>query len=447
MSTHHPSYLANLLDYLSGVVKQRLQGFFVQGQKTVVSADLPPDWNAIRHPLPQFIVENQLNREETLLLLMALAPHIKTDFYESILAESLTKAGDFPQLGGVRSQQSRVFLPTAETIIFVLAGDDLERRILAQKLFLSDHLFAKNRILWLEDALPGEPINSTKVIINPELVELFIHGKPSPPRFGMNFPAERIETLMDWNDLVLNDQTRQQVNELNIWLAHHGTLMDQWGMKKRLKQGYRALFHGPPGTGKTLTAALLGKQTGRDVYRIDLSMVISKFIGETEKNLSNLFAKAENKDWILFFDEADALFGKRTNVRDAHDKYANQETAYLLQRIENYNGLVILASNFKSNIDEAFVRRFQSIVHFPMPNAVERRQLWEIGFPKEHLTFTDVNLDVIAQRYELSGASIMNIVQFCCLKALQRGNNQISDAEIREGVAREFYKEGKIVHT
>ncbi|MBL7828099.1 MAG: ATP-binding protein [Saprospiraceae bacterium] len=446
MSATHPSYLANLLDYLAGIIKLRLQSYFVPGQKPV-SADLPPDWSAVRHPLALFIQEHELNREETLLLLMALAPHIKTDFYELVLAESLPKAGDFPQLGGVRSQQSRVFLPTAETLLFMLAGDDLERRILVQKMFLSDHIFSKNRILWLEDAPSGEPIHSAKVIINPEYIELFIHGKPTPPRFGMNFPAERIETLMDWNDLVLNEQTRQQVNELNVWLQHHNTLMEQWGMKKRLKQGYRALFHGPPGTGKTLTAALLGKQTGRDVYRIDLSMVISKFIGETEKNLSNLFAKAENKDWVLFFDEADALFGKRTNVRDAHDKYANQETAYLLQRIENYNGLVILASNFKSNIDEAFVRRFQSIVHFPLPNASERRQLWEKGFPKEHLTLQGVNLDVIAQRYELSGASIMNIVQYCCLKALHRGDGKISDAEIREGVAREFYKEGKIVHS
>ena len=131
-------------------------------------------------------------------------------------------------------------------------------------------------------------------------------------------------------------------------------------MRKRVKPGYRALFHGPPGTGKTLTATLLGKHTGRPVFRIDLSRVVSKYIGETEKNLSRLFDKAEHKDWILFFDEADALFGKRTEIRDAHDKYANQEVAYLLQRIESYAGLVILATNQRGNIDEAFLRRFQA---------------------------------------------------------------------------------------
>ena len=145
------------------------------------------------------------------------------------------------------------------------------------------------------------------------------------------------------------------------------------------------LFHGPPGTGKTLTAGLLGKIAQKDVYRIDLSMVISKYIGETEKNLARLFDKAERKDWILFFDEADSLFGKRGQVKDAHDKYANQEVSYLLQRVEAYNGLVILASNFKNNIDEAFLRRFQSIIYFPLP-AKEELELglgWRVSWPKD----------------------------------------------------------------
>ncbi|MCC7507063.1 MAG: ATP-binding protein [Saprospiraceae bacterium] len=204
------------------------------------------------------------------------------------------------------------------------------------------------------------------------------------------------------------------------------------------------MFHGPPGTGKTLTAALLGKYTGRDVYRVDLSMVISKFIGETEKNLSNLFDKAENKDWILFFDEADALFGKRTGVRDAHDKYANQEVAYLLQRVEHFNGLVILASNFKSNIDDAFMRRFQSIIHFPMPGVGERLSIWQKSFP-DKFQLNGLNLNAFAQRYELSGAGILNVVQFACLRALERNSTQIAEAEVREGVIREFGKEGKIV--
>src|SRR5690606_11585436 len=131
---------------------------------------------------------------------------------------------------------------------------------------------------------------------------------------------------------------------------------DAWDMRQLIKPGYRTLFYGPPGTGKTLTAMLLGKEFQRNVFRIDLSQVVSKYIGETEKNLEKIFQRAANKEWILFFDEADALFGKRTSVKDAHDRYANQEVSYLLQRVEDFPGLVILASNYKNNIDKAFVR-------------------------------------------------------------------------------------------
>ena len=145
---------------------------------------------------------------------------------------------------------------------------------------------------------------------------------------------------------------------------------------------------GPPGTGKTMTASLLGKEFNKDVYRIDLSQIVSKYIGETEKNLEKIFVKAEHKDWILFFDEADALFGKRSNVQSAHDKYANQEVSYLLQRVEDFSGLIILASNYKTNIDSAFVRRFNAIIHFPMPGHHERFELWRVSHKQaEHADY------------------------------------------------------------
>ena len=169
---------------------------------------------------------------------------------------------------------------------------------------------------------------------------------------------------MNWDDLIVDEFTAQQLDELRIWLQHGQTLYEGWGMSTKLKPGYKALFHGPSGTGKTLTAALLGKLFNLDVYRVDLSMVISKYIGDTEKNLEKVFKKAENKNWILFFDEADSLFGKRTSISDSHDKYANQEISYLLQRLEDYRGLVILASNMRNNVDEAFTRRLQAVILF-----------------------------------------------------------------------------------
>jgi len=237
----------------------------------------------------------------------------------------------------------------------------------------------------------------------------------------------------------------EDVLEIKSWLAHGETLLYELGLAKKIKPGYRSLFHGPPGTGKTLTASLLGKSFERDVYRIDLSAVISKYIGETEKNLEKIFQKAELRDWILFFDEADALFGKRTKISSSHDRFANQEVSYLLQRVEDYPGVVILASNMRANLDDAFVRRFQSIIHFPMPDARERQQLWQSAFSEKTPLQENIDLKEISARYELSGGSIMNVVRYATLRALERGERVITNADLQEGIRKEFQKEGKTI--
>jgi SpoVK/Ycf46/Vps4 family AAA+-type ATPase len=287
---------------------------------------------------------------------------------------------------------------------------------------------------------------SGRLVMDQEYVELFTTGVVSKPKLSSDFPAQLIETELEWNDLVLNEKTSSQIAEIEIWLKHNAVLMNDWGMKSRIKPGFRVLFSGPSGTGKTLTASLLGKYTNRDVYRIDLSMVISKYIGETEKNLSKLFDRAANKNWILFFDEADALFGKRTNVRDAHDKYANQEVSYLLQRIESHAGLVILASNLKNNIDSAFTRRFNSIVEFDNPSAQERLILWKKNIPPNVKLDEKIVLKDIAAKYEVSGANIVNIIHYACLKTLENKSTIISYADLLKGIQKEYVKEGKMIN-
>ncbi len=298
----------------------------------------------------------------------------------------------------------------------------------------------EEQILQLEPPLPGEPRLSGRLLMHPEYVALFTAGQVSPPRFGMDFPAQRLDTRQDWDDLVLHPHTRQQVQQLLHWLDHGQRLLGEWGLGRKVAPGYRVLFYGPPGTGKTLTAALLGKSTGRDVYRVDLSLVVSKYIGETEKNLSSLFEKAEHKNWVLFFDEADALFGKRTGVRDAHDRYANQEIAYLLQRVETYDGLVILASNFMDNIDEAFLRRFQAVIHFPQPRPGERLLLWQKALPPAITLEPGADLKSIAAQYDLSGADIVNVVHFCCLQAIADNRQILSRENLHSGIQRELQK-------
>ncbi len=383
--------------------------------------------------------------EEFMLLMLALVPHLRPDFFGKIIAAHLPEGGDFPEFGGVRAASHRGILPTGETAQFLLAGNNLEKRIDVQRLLGSDHWFAQHRILWLEPVREGEPAMSGRLVMDPELVELLTTGTVSKPRFSADFPAEYIETEMDWGDLVLHDNTVRHIREIENWIKHNDTLLHEWGMKKRVKPGYRALFYGPPGTGKTLTATLLGKHTGRSVFRIDLSRIVSKYIGETEKNLSRLFDKAEHKDWILFFDEADALFGKRTDIRDAHDKYANQEVAYLLQRIEGYNGLVILATNQRANIDEAFVRRFHAIIHFPMPRPEERYEIWQKALPPQLSIADDIDWRHVAARYELTGAGILNVAHFCAIEALADQSLRLDMKRLEHAILREYVKEGKVV--
>ncbi len=422
-------------------IKYRLSEYFPSGTKEPIPELLNVDeWQL---PVRGFIEKNNLTVNETLLVLVALIPHVYPDAFDNAIQGNIPGAGDFPKIGGVRGKNFRGFIPTGETALFLLAGDDLTQRLQVNELFSAEHFFAKSRILWLEDVPAGEPVMSGKIIMSQEYVELFTTGRATRPHFNSSFPARLIETRLEWDDLVLNDEVMQQIKELEQWLQYNNTLMNEWGMGNRLKKGYRVLFHGPPGTGKTLTASLLGKYTGRDVYKIDLSMVVSKYIGETEKNLENLFAKAETKNWILFFDEADALFGKRTGVRDAHDKYANQEVSYLLQRVEDFDGLVILASNMKNNIDDAFIRRFNSIIRFPLPDESDRAIIWRKSFP-DHIAFNN-NIDVpeAVKKYELTGGNIINVVQYSCLKSLEEQSNEIFLNHVLNGIKREMHKEGK----
>jgi SpoVK/Ycf46/Vps4 family AAA+-type ATPase len=250
---------------------------------------------------------------------------------------------------------------------------------------------------------------------------------------------------MTWDDAVLPPGTRQQIADIGAWLEHQHQVAADQNLARKVKPGYRVLFYGPPGTGKTLTAALLGKQHNKEVYRIDLSQIVSKYIGETEKNLEAVFRRAERKDWILFFDEADALFGKRTSVQSAHDKYANQEVSYLLQRVEDYGGLLILASNFKNNLDDAFIRRFHAIVHFPPPNAQERHLLWQKSMPASLPLDSSVDLHELASHYELTGAGILNAVHYAALHTFCAGGVVLTHAGLMEGVRKEFLKEEKAV--
>ncbi|WP_034246518.1 ATP-binding protein [Aquimarina atlantica] len=432
--------LENALIGLKNLLLSRLKSFETNTSFEVNIEDFN-SWSSVL--TPHFPV-SKIDFNELVIITLALVPHIRPHYFDRLIQSVYPNGGAFPHLGGVRGKGHRGFLPSGETALFLLAGENLEDRFQIQHLFSPDHWFAKKQILRLAEPEKNEPEMSGQLIMDREYVEKITLGKITRPSFSSDFPAARITTQQTWDDLVLPKSTLTQIQDILTWLRYKEILLDELEMSSKLKPGYRALFYGPPGTGKTLTANLLGKYTNRDIYRVDLSSVVSKYIGETEKNLANLFNRAENKDWILFFDEADALFGRRTQVQNSHDRYANQEVAYLLQRIETYQGLIILASNFKSNIDEAFIRRFQSIIHFPMPRVQERLYLWQRAFPDKIQLDSEINMRQLAQKFELTGADIMNVVQYVCLNALAKERVKVSYHDITDGIKREFIKSGKL---
>ena len=387
----------------------------------------------------------QLSVDERIILLLALAPHIQPQLLDVFFTRNADYDRGFTEFGGIRGQNHGGFLPTGETAAFLLAAGSLQQRLALLDLFLDNHCFRKFNILHLVHPQGDEPFLSGMIRLSPEYLSYFTRGVSHQPDFSIQFPARRIHTEMDWSGLVLDDETAQGVQELHDWLEFGHELLNEWGMSKKIRPGYRALFHGPPGTGKTLTATLLGKAAGLDVYRIDLSMVISKYIGETEKNLSKVFDQAEQKNWILFFDEADALFGKRTQTTSANDRYANQEVSYLLQRMEDFPGVVILATNLRANLDEAFSRRFQSMVYFPVPGPAQRQLLWRQSFPDRMLLEDGADLKALSEKYELTGGAIINVSRYAALQAIKNGTNLIRQKDILEGIRREYRKEGKTV--
>ena len=386
------------------------------------------------------------NDAEFFIFLLALLPHTKPHYLTQVIQEELPQGGDFPEIGGVRVEHFRGIIPTVETALFFLKPPTGDARREIFDLFEQDHFFYTQNILTIEPTAPTNPFISSKIILSDEVVHKLLFAKEYTPKFSSQFPAKKITTSQSWNDLVLNKECLEGIKEIKNWVRFHERIQDDKVLGSKIKRGYRVLFYGPPGTGKTLTAALLGKEFERLVFKVDLSSLVSKYIGETEKNLSKLLDIAAGQNWILMFDEADSLFGKRTTVNDAHDRYANQGTSYLLQRIEDFNGLVILTSNLKSNIDKAFMRRFQTIVQFNLPDANERMDLWKKMMPDGIAISKKVDINEISRQYELTGGNIINVIQKAALTALQRDGKkpEISMRDIRYAIRQEFLKEDRI---
>lgn len=257
--------------------------------------------------------------------------------------------------------------------------------------------------------------------------------------------AARLTPANSWKDVVLPDRQMEMLNSIQAYLRHRDLVLSQWGYDRAVarNQGLKVLFAGESGTGKTMSAQVLAKELGLDIFRVDLATIVSKYIGETEKNLDRIFSAAEGSNAILFFDEADALFGKRSEVGDSHDRYANIEVAYLLQKMEGYPGAVILATNFRKNIDDAFLRRLDFVIDFPFPEPPDRQRIWKKLLPVEAPVGDDVDLEFLARQFKLSGGAIRNCSLAGAFLAAEDGHT-IEMKHLVRAVALEYNKLGRL---
>ena len=431
--------------WFSQVLEVRFNLYFEHNTNSLDLESYPaPDISRDESEYARVAREMQMDASARLVLILTLIPHLRPQILDLFFTHNKNISRGFTEFGGWRGKAHGGFLPTCETAAFILTGSDLQRRFELMHLFEDNHYFIKQGIIKVEHQANGEPFWGAALIIGAEYLNRFTTGRYDKPDYSSDFPAKLITTKLGWSDLVLDPEVQDEIENIKVWIRSSGEIMQRWGLEKTVKPGYRSLFNGPPGTGKTLTATLIGASTGCDVYRIDLSMVVSKYIGETEKNLANVFDQAQNKNWILFFDEADALFGKRTQASSSNDRHANQEISYLLQRVEDFPGVVILATNLKANIDDAFARRFQTAVYFPMPDAVQRLSLWRGMLRDNNLLDTEVDLGQLSEKYEIAGGAIINAVRYAAIRAMRRGiEGVLMQEDLIQGIGRELTKEGR----
>nr|DAP24206.1 MAG TPA: ATPase [Caudoviricetes sp.] len=425
------------IDWFNRMLTVAIQLYFRQGcEYTSIEEVGPPadGW------LEDMTGRQEITFNERTAIMLALMPHICPQALDIFFVQNKDFDRPYTEFGGWKGLSHGGFLPTGETASFIIAGEDMEKKKAVIRMFQRDHWLYAQNILRLEGAGEGEPFLSGQLRPSEEFLSHVLLDKEYKPDYTIGFPAKLITTPLEWEDMILDYDTQEAIEEINTWIKHQHTILENWGLNRILKPGYRALFYGPPGTGKTLAATLLGKKNQMDVYRVDLSMIVSKYIGETEKNLAKVFDMAENRNWILFFDEADALFGKRTSTNTSNDRHANQEVAYLLQRIEDFPGTIILATNLRSNIDEAFSRRFQSVIYFPMPNEEQRYELWKNMLPPTWLNEQNNELVTLAAETELSGGSITNVVRRCALQLLMSGKKTLDTQTLKEALEKEKAK-------
>ncbi len=435
------------IQWFQRVLETRLQLHFGKESQFEDILDIsPPPITDSESTWAKFLDRYKPDVSERLAILLGLIPHIQPQILDIFFAKNAQFDRVFSEFGGKNNQQSGGFMPTGETLLFLLGGSQTEARVNALQLFQSDHFFAKDQILTLSDSTEsGYPLKS-RLVLSTEWVNILLLGEDVMPVFTPKFPLREMERDLEETDLVLETETRRQIDDIRLWIEHRNTLREEWGMKGVIKTAYSVLFHGINGSGKKTAAVLLGKLTGQKVYEVEPSLLQSSHIDESVARIASLFRSASLQNGILYFDEADALFGKRTNLQPKNtDSFNQQLGALLLTHLEGFAGVVIFATESVEDLDERILRRFHKLIRFAILSVSQRLQLWQQNIPEKATLADDVNLAKLAQDFELNAGSIVNVISDAALQALASGTDEITLMSLRRGIRKELVKMGKIV--
>ena len=369
---------------------------------------------------------------ERVTLILTLIPYLSPEILR-ILQQ--LEMGSGHNINSIQGHQMDAVLPCPEMVLFILSGNNLRLRIQFQQIFAPDHPFSTSNVLEIRDVPPGLPWLRGAMELSPEYKHMFTFGGEFEPEHSPDFPAQKLSTDQTWDDLIVPYSTHIKIEELLDWIKYYDQMAAHPEFARERK-GYRCLLVGEPGTGKTMLGRLLSKETERPVYRLSLDKIVSKYVGETTKNIARVFNTARNRNWILFCDEGDALFSKRsTNVQSAQDTYVNQDVSYLLQEIEDFPGIIIVATNFSSNMDKAFQRRFDTRIDFHKPEKDDVHQLWEKALKAFQLD-EEIDLSFIssAQHNDITGAQITKVKHYLGLKALKQKSWKINRIDFSEAL-------------
>ncbi|KOY86202.1 hypothetical protein AD998_08630 [bacterium 336/3] len=433
--TSNTQALEKELEWLITIIQARFKEIT---EDKVIKFPNPPQliqksyYNAFLENVPE-----NLKTPVRLLLILSMAKALRPSVLELLHVNNPYTQKNYANFGIIA--ENSFVMPSVQTFLYLATGENIADRVFLGNFFNPDNIFLANNIIELRGQ--SKDLYQKTIHISDEYFEYFTTGNSYQYQYSEDFPATLYTTEENWDDLILPERTTFYLQDIFAWMRNYNTIVQDPTFKKFTK-GMKFLLHGEPGTGKSISVALFGKDFGKPVYRIDLSQVVSKWVGETSKNIGKIFDIARNKDWILFFDEGDALFGKRTENNSANDRYGNQEIAYLLQRIEDHKGIIFMATNKLPNMDKAFVRRFNVRVPFPIPDANTRYDIWCEAF--KDLELGNVNFEYFAAKVDNTGASIRSFARYCKIWMLEKNMKHLNHDEVAGLLQTHLEHEGKI---